>query len=93
MRFIDTRNGEIIRAEDVGPLVESRYTEEMYEDFLNELGDSVEICGCGYSEGTALRRVDPVRFECGLHEEQAYIESDIVDNGESHPEVNIEVIE
>ena len=84
MRFIDTRNGEIIRAEDVGPLVESRYTEEMYEDFLNELGDS---------EGTALRRVDPVRFECGLHEEQAYIESDIVDNGESHPEVNIEVIE
>ncbi len=93
MKYIDTRNGKEITEDEVGTLVEGRFTLNMFEEELNELNDTVEICGITFLQGTALRRLDPVAFRVGWSDETSFIESDIIDNGESHPEVGIEVRE
>lgn len=92
MRFIDTRTNQVVGEDDIESLVSDRYTEEMYEDLLNEAED-IEVFGIAYSAGTVLRRVDPVRFRCGYADELAHIESDILYDETSHPEVGIEVAE
>lgn len=92
MRFIDTRTNKVVGEDDIESLVSDRYTEEMYEDLLNECED-IEIFGVSYSAGRVLRKVDPVRFRCGYVDELSRIESDIIYDETSRPEVDIEVVE
>ena len=46
-------------------ITEVEYTDEEYEDYLNEVLPDVTIGSLVYSPGHALRRVDPIAFRCG----------------------------
>lgn len=92
MRFIDTRTNQVVGEDDIESLVSDRYTEGMYEEYLDEAED-FDIFGISYTAGTVLHKVDPVRFRCWYIDELARIESDIMYGGTSHSEVGIEVVE
>lgn len=42
--------------------------EDMYEEELNDCYEPVSICGYTYDQGSALRKLDPIAFRCGVSE-------------------------
>lgn len=50
--------------------------EERYEEMLNDIYDTVNVCGYNYSAGSALKELDPTAFRCGCSDWSAeeYIE-------------------
>ena len=74
------------------------YTETEHEEFLNELyPDGVDICGINYGTGTALKRVDPIAFECDMADMDEHWEcsecSSVHDNIEDAEECCNDLIE
>jgi hypothetical protein len=53
--------------------------EELYEEFLNEVHETVAICGYEYDAGRALRILDPIAFRCGMNDYQDSVERDLED--------------
>lgn len=49
-----------------------KYTEEEYEDILNEIYGDVEICGISFESARALKELDPIAFDCGFADYQEY---------------------
>jgi len=45
---------------------EIELTNEEYEDILNEIYEPVKICGIILSQGTILKKCDPIAFRCYL---------------------------
>lgn len=45
--------------------------EDMYEEMLNEAYEPVSICGYDYDAGHALRLIDEIAFNCGVHDFEA----------------------
>ena len=45
--------------------VERELTEDEYEDVLNEIYGTVEVCGMTFDSGAILRELDPTAFRCG----------------------------
>jgi vacuolar-type H+-ATPase subunit I/STV1 len=41
---------------------------EQFDDFLNEEGDAIKICGCFYSRSEILKEVDPINYRCSLND-------------------------
>lgn len=48
------------------------YDEDSFEEMLNDLYGTVEICGCTFNSGYALKELDPIAFRCGLADMQEY---------------------
>lgn len=44
------------------------YTEDDYEQDLNEMYGDVDVCGCSYPAGMILREVDPTAFDVGYND-------------------------
>lgn len=44
------------------------YTEDDYEEHLNEMYGDINICECYYPAGTILRDVDPTAFDVGYND-------------------------
>lgn len=44
-------------------------TEKEYEQKLNEIYGTVDICGQTFDAGYALRLLDPTAFDCGMADE------------------------
>ena len=40
--------------------------EDQYEEMLNDIYGTVGVCGFEYGQGTLLREIDPIAFQCGL---------------------------
>jgi len=47
--------------------LESNDNDKEYEQELNDVYGSVDICGLGYSAGTALKELDEIAFNEGLN--------------------------
>lgn len=47
-----------------------------FEELLNDIHETVDICGYKYASGTALRRLDPIAFACGC---DAWIDDRLTD--------------
>ncbi len=43
--------------------------ENAYEQMLNEVYGTVNICGMTFDQGTVLKELDPTAFRCGLSDE------------------------
>jgi hypothetical protein len=54
-----------------------KYTEDDYDDMLNETYGTVDICGYTYDSAYALKELDPTAYNCGFadyqEEEDVYI--------------------
>lgn len=51
--------------------------EELYEEFLNDVYDTVTIAGYEYDHGRAARMVDPIAFRVGVSDYMSSIEADL----------------
>lgn len=47
-------------------VIEIETDEKDFEDELNEMYGTVEICGMTFDQGTALKELDPTAFRCAL---------------------------
>lgn len=47
---------------------EVEITEDEYEEYLNDLFGTIEVCGYKYDSGTLLKQVDSIAFNCGVTE-------------------------
>ena len=45
--------------------INKELTEDEYEDTLNEIYGTVEVCGMTFDSGRILRELDPTAFVCG----------------------------
>ena len=45
-------------------------TEEEFEEELNEIYGTVNVCGFEMDAGTVLKECDPVAFRCGLADKE-----------------------
>lgn len=52
---------------------EDNYTEDDFENDLNDCNEDVTVCGTEYSQGFLLRRADPVVFRCAYLDELDYL--------------------
>ena len=48
---------------------EKELTDEEFEEKLNEIYGTVQICGIPFTSGRVLKELDPVAFRCGLADE------------------------
>ncbi len=48
---------------------EIELTEDEYEDMLNEIYGTVEVCGMTMDAGRILREMDETAFRCGMSDE------------------------
>lgn len=64
-RGFAVRNGQI------------KISESDYIDFLDECYEEVIICGMTFSQGGALKNLDPVAFRCGLGDYESEIQSEL----------------
>lgn len=78
-RGFDVRNGQI----DI--------SDSEYVDFLNECySEDVTICGMSFSQGEALKNLDPVAFRCSLSDYESEIQSELEDAIENEDEDDID---
>ena len=49
------------------------YTEDDFENDLNDCNEDVTVCGIEYSQGFVFRRVDPVAFHCSYLDELDFL--------------------
>ena len=56
-------NDEIIEESDIYDIVDREYSEDDYEEMLNDIYDTVKIGALEYEPGHVLREVDPIAFE------------------------------
>lgn len=40
--------------------------DKMFCEYLDEVYDDIDICGCRYQPSRTLREVDPVAYRCGF---------------------------
>ena len=71
-------NGEIIEESDIYDIVDSEYSEDDYEELLNDVYETVKIGSLEYEPGTVFKAVDPTAFECGRSEEVDYMVQEII---------------
>jgi len=48
-----------------------RYTEDEFEDFLNELYDDVEVAGSTFTAGKILRELEPTNFRVMMADQES----------------------
>ena len=48
---------------------EKELTDEQYEEKLNEIYGTVQICGMEFNSARALKELDPIAFWCGQADE------------------------
>ena len=44
-------------------------TDKEYEEKLNDIYGTVEICGMTFDSGTALKKLDRIAFNCSMNDE------------------------
>ena len=71
-------NDEIIEESDIYDIVDSEYSEDDYEELINEIESTVKIGNLEYEPGAVWRAVDPCAFECGRSEEVDYMVHEII---------------
>lgn len=55
---------------------ENNYTEDDFENDLNDTNEDVLVCGSEYSQGFLFRRADPVAFRCAYLDELDFLASE-----------------
>ena len=73
------KGGKIFESE-IYDLIPELYSENDYEEFLNESYSLVEVCGTTFEQGTALKELDYTRFKCDYLDECNYIAMEIIRN-------------
>ena len=76
-------NDEIIEESDIYDIVDREYSEDDYEELLNEIEPTVKIGSLEYEPGMVLKAVDPIAFGCGRSQEADYIAEGIIHAEES----------
>ena len=76
-------NDEIIEESDIYDIVDREYSEDDYEELLNDIYETVKIGSLEYEPGTVLKAMDPIAFEYGRSEEADYIAEEIIHAEES----------
>ena len=71
-------NDEIIEESDIYDIVDSEYSEDDYEEMLNDCYETVKIGSLEYEAGTVLKAVDPIAFRVGMSDETDYIAKEII---------------
>ena len=71
-------NDEIIEESDIYDIVDSEYSEDDYEELLNEIEPTVKIGNLEYEPGRVLKEVDPIAFDIGRSEEVDYMVQEII---------------
>lgn len=53
------------------------FSEQEFEDYLDDIYEPVSICGMTKYQGAILRECDPIAFSCSLSEEEDRVKSDM----------------
>ena len=64
-------------------------SESEYEEMLNDIYGTVEICGMTFDSGRALKELDPIAFRCGMSDlplQYQCTECDKIYNEDDEPE-------
>lgn len=80
-RGYDVTNGEV------------DLSDSEYEDILDELYGTVEICGMTYNVGSTLSGIDPVAFRCGKGDYESQLQSELEEQLSNEDDDDIEFIE
>ena len=76
-------NGEIIEESDIYDIVDDNYSDDDYEQLLNDNYETVKIGNLEYEAGRVLREVDPIAFDMSCSEEVDYMVEEIIRAKES----------
>lgn len=49
--------------------IQKELTEEEYEEKLDDIYGTVEVCGMTFGSGRALKELDPIAFRTGMNDE------------------------
>ena len=71
-------NGELLEESDIYNIVDNEYSEDDYEELINECYETVKIGSLEYEPGRVLREVDPIAFRVGMSDETDSIAQDII---------------
>lgn len=52
--------------------IREKYTEDDYDDMLDECYGDVDICGITFNSSYALKELDPIAYRCGFLDYQEY---------------------
>lgn len=52
-------------------------SEAEYADYIDEVHDSVVVCGMHYNASTVLQECDPTAFRCGLGDYESEIQTEL----------------
>ena len=64
-----------------------------YIDFLNEIYETVTVCGMEYGQGNILEAVDPIAFRCGKGDYESQLQSELESQLEDKDDNGIEFID
>lgn len=82
-------NDELVSMKEFGQALETAvYNEvsEHFDDFLDEVYESVDLAGIKYDMSVLLYKVDPIRYDCMLSEEVDYRYTEYLNDFESETE-------
>ena len=54
------------------PTEVEKYTEEDYDEMLNDLHGTIEIGCCSFDASTILKELDPIAYNVGFNDMQEY---------------------
>lgn len=74
----DVENGEVSLSDDE------------YEEVLNELYGTVEVCGMTFDSGSILKDQDPTAFRCGKNDYESSIQTELEDQLSREDDSDIE---
>lgn len=82
MKYIIDNDNDLVfdRVADIVDWLTDSLDEDGYDEWLDELYPDTEICGISYSASIALKRVDPVAYDCGFYDYQEHVRSYLTDD-------------
>lgn len=54
--------------------INKELTEDEFEEYLNEMYGTVDVCGMTFDSGAILRELDPTAFRCGQADYESELE-------------------
>lgn len=65
-------HGETYSADEINDAI-SKYADETYDEWLDEINGDVDICGIKYSASYAFQKVDPIAYNVGAFDYESFL--------------------
>lgn len=77
--------GETYSADEINDAI-SKYADETYDDWLDEINGDVDICGIKYSASYAFQKVDPIAYNVGASDYESFLWDEVEEDWEDNEE-------